>query len=203
MVKGGARYFLATSLFALVSAAQASETTTYSYDALGRLTATSSSGTVNNGVATSVGYDPAGNRSSYSMTDGSAPPPPPPSPPPPPPPSPPPPPPPSPPPPPPPPPSNQPPVANTDSASIPKCGSVTKNVIANDTDPEGHYPLSLVGVSYSGMRGTASVASSTSIYFESNGVSGLAAVSYTVQDSLGATSTGTFNVTITTTNACM
>ncbi|HYD37653.1 MAG TPA: hypothetical protein VEA60_08565, partial [Allosphingosinicella sp.] len=33
---------------ALVSAAQASETTTYSYDALGRLTATSSSGTVNN-----------------------------------------------------------------------------------------------------------------------------------------------------------
>lgn len=69
MFRKSARLFLATSLFALAAAAsRASETTTYSYDALGRLTATSSSGTVNNGVATSVGYDPAGNRSSYSVT---------------------------------------------------------------------------------------------------------------------------------------
>ena len=80
---------------------------------------------------------------------------------------------------------------------------MSKNVIANDTDPDGNTPLSLVSVSYGGMRGTASVESGTNIYFESNGVSGLASVSYTVQDSLGATSTGTFNVTVTTTNACM
>ena len=41
---------------------------TYTYDALGRLTAVSNSGTVNRGVATTVSYDPAGNRINYSVT---------------------------------------------------------------------------------------------------------------------------------------
>jgi hypothetical protein len=58
----------AASIIALAGAAGASETVTYSYDALGRLTATSSSGTVNNGVATAIGYDAAGNRSTYAVT---------------------------------------------------------------------------------------------------------------------------------------
>jgi hypothetical protein len=56
------------SAAALASAAVASETVTYSYDALGRLTATSSSGTVNNGATSSIGYDPAGNRSVFAMS---------------------------------------------------------------------------------------------------------------------------------------
>src|SRR3954465_10388512 len=105
-----ARLFLATSSCALATAALASETTTYTYDALGRLVATTSSGTVNNGLATSIAYDPAGNRSNYTVSGaaGGGPPPPPPSPPPP--------------PPPPPPPSG--PISNPDSASVGKCGTV-------------------------------------------------------------------------------
>lgn len=66
---------LAASVIAMAGAAEAGETVTYSYDALGRLTATSSSGTVNNGVATGIGYDPAGNRSSYAVSGAAGPPP--------------------------------------------------------------------------------------------------------------------------------
>jgi YD repeat-containing protein len=58
----------ACSVLALASAADAGETVSYSYDALGRLTAATSSGTVNDGVATSLAYDPAGNRSAYTVS---------------------------------------------------------------------------------------------------------------------------------------
>jgi Bacterial Ig domain len=75
-------------------------------------------------------------------------------------------------------------------------------VVANDTDPEGNYPLSLVSVTYSGLRGDAYVVSSTSVEFDSNGTSGTAAITYTVSDSLGATSNGTFTVTISSTGVC-
>lgn len=73
MMKGSARLFLATSLFAIAAAVQAGETVTYSYDALGRLTANSSIGTVNDGVTSSIGYDAAGNRSIYAMSVSGAP----------------------------------------------------------------------------------------------------------------------------------
>jgi hypothetical protein len=46
----------------------ASETTIFTYDALGRLTASATGGTVNNGVSTAVVFDSAGNRSSYSVS---------------------------------------------------------------------------------------------------------------------------------------
>jgi len=63
------RYSLAGASIGLaLTPAAAGETTTYSYDALGRLVATTSSGTVNNGVATAIGYDPAGNRSNYAVS---------------------------------------------------------------------------------------------------------------------------------------
>lgn len=52
---------------AQVLPAQASSTTTYTYDALGRLVATSTTGTVNNGVTTSTSYDPADNRTTYAV----------------------------------------------------------------------------------------------------------------------------------------
>lgn len=64
----------ACSAFALAVAAEAAETTTYTYDAQGRLTATTTEGGVNNGVATGIAYDPAGNRSNYNLTGASAPP---------------------------------------------------------------------------------------------------------------------------------
>jgi hypothetical protein len=175
--KRHAKYLLATSAFALAAEAQAGETTAYSYDPLGRLVATSSTGTVNNGVATSVAYDPAGNRSSYAVTGaggGSPPPVPPPAPP----------------------PANQPPVAVANSGSMPKCTSKTFAVLANDYDPDGNTPLSLVGVSYGGMLGSASV-SGSNVYFEAYDSTGNAAVTYTVADSLGATANGTLTITIT------
>ena len=85
-----ARYLLGAAAGALAAggAAQASETVTYTYDALGRLIAVSTSGGPNDGQAVGTCYDPAGNRSTYAVATGTPPPPcaPPPPPPPPPPP---------------------------------------------------------------------------------------------------------------------
>src|SRR3546814_11287854 len=52
--------FAATSL--------AGETITYSYDALGRLVAVQSAGTINNNQAHSICYDPSGNRTQYKSS---------------------------------------------------------------------------------------------------------------------------------------
>jgi len=51
---------------AIATAAGASETISYSYDARGRLKQVAHSGTVNNGVTTNYTYDKADNRSSKS-----------------------------------------------------------------------------------------------------------------------------------------
>lgn len=69
----GSWLWLTASGIALASAARAGETVTYRYDALGRLTGSSSSGTVNNGATSSIGYDAAGNRSIYGMSVSGAP----------------------------------------------------------------------------------------------------------------------------------
>lgn len=67
-MKRRGHYLWACSVLALAGAAEAGETVTYSYDALGRLTATSTTGGANNGVATGIAYDPAGNRSSFTIS---------------------------------------------------------------------------------------------------------------------------------------
>jgi YD repeat-containing protein len=59
----------------LASVASASETITYTYDALGRVTAVARNGGPNSGVPTATSYDPAGNRTNYTV--GNTPPPPP------------------------------------------------------------------------------------------------------------------------------
>ncbi len=59
---------LGASLLALSSAAQATETITYSYDARGRIIEVKRSGTVNNGVVTSYAFDKADNRTSKTKT---------------------------------------------------------------------------------------------------------------------------------------
>jgi hypothetical protein len=59
---------MACSVLALASATKAGETVTYSYDGRGRLKATATTGTVNSGAVTTIGYDPAGNRSTYQVT---------------------------------------------------------------------------------------------------------------------------------------
>jgi hypothetical protein len=51
--------------------ASAGETTSYSYDALGRLTASGRSGTVNNGLQQSYSHDAADNRSNLTVTGSS------------------------------------------------------------------------------------------------------------------------------------
>ena len=173
----GHRLMLAASATALASAAMAAETTIYTYDALGRLMATSSSGSVNNGLATSVGYDPAGNRTGYGVGGvGGIPPP-----------------------------SsvasatsgNQPPVAAADSGEMPRCRfQADFHPLDNDHDPDGNTPLSLVSASYSGPLGTV-FDSNPKIVFRPNGSgTGTAAITYIVQDSVGATATGSFNLAV-------
>ena len=289
-MKRPGRHLLAGSVIALASAASAGETVTYSYDALGRLTATSSHGSANNGLTTGISYDPAGNRSAYNVSGASAPPAEPPAPPQ---------------PPafsvsgasvneggnlvftisrsnqttgafsisyatsngsaaqysdyqpasgtltfttgasqtvnvatvsdtvaepaetvlmtlsaptggatiqagagqaagtinasagPPPPPSNQPPVAVSDGGEIMKCNfQGAFDVVGNDYDPDGNTPLTMVSISYSGTLGTA-LDSDPRIIFRPNGSgTGMAVITYTVQDSLGATATGTLNLNV-------
>jgi hypothetical protein len=92
---------------------------------------------------------------------------------------------------------NQPPVANPDNAGSMTCGDVmTYNVVANDTDPDGNYPLSLV--SASGSAGiVVSVADSNDVQILSTGSSsGTKSFTYVVQDSLGAQATGNGTVTV-------
>ena len=69
---------LAASAFALAvsSAAEASETITFTYDARGRLVQVVRSGTVNNGVTTNYTIDKADNRTNKSTTGSPNPPPP-------------------------------------------------------------------------------------------------------------------------------
>jgi hypothetical protein len=49
-------------------AANASETLTYTYDALGRVVKVSRTGTVNNGVTANYSYDHADNRTNVTVT---------------------------------------------------------------------------------------------------------------------------------------
>lgn len=67
---GMSRFLAGTAISGLSAAALAgsawgTETVAYSYDALGRLVAATSSGSVNNNHARSLCYDPAGNRIQY------------------------------------------------------------------------------------------------------------------------------------------
>lgn len=98
-------------------------------------------------------------------------------------------------------PPNQPPVAVADGTlSVQKCQIKQIAVTGNDTDPEGNLPITLVSVNGQSNygAGTASVLSSSQIQYEANNAPGQTdTVTYTIQDSLGATSTGTLPVTVT------
>lgn len=61
---------LAALAMCIGSVALAAETTTFRYDALGRLGGSNRSGSVNNGVTTTVSYDAAGNRTNYAVDTG-------------------------------------------------------------------------------------------------------------------------------------
>jgi hypothetical protein len=89
----------------------------------------------------------------------------------------------------------QPPVANDDFANTTACGSVTTNVIANDTDPGGNTPLKVTGI-VSSTKGNATIIGTTSIEFDAIVASGSGSVTYTVTNTKGASSNGTLWVTI-------
>jgi YD repeat-containing protein len=61
--------YLGTALALLATgSAQAAETVTHQYDALGRLKQTTKSGGPATGVQTKTNHDPAGNRTCHSIT---------------------------------------------------------------------------------------------------------------------------------------
>jgi YD repeat-containing protein len=65
-------FFAITGLgLVLTSKVWATETVTYAYDALGRLTSSIHSGSVNNGQQTTYALDPAGNRTNTTTTGAS------------------------------------------------------------------------------------------------------------------------------------
>lgn len=66
--KAIATFAVSALLGASSAASLASETTTYTYDELGRLISTSMSGSVNNGVTAGACFDPAGNRANVSVS---------------------------------------------------------------------------------------------------------------------------------------
>lgn len=175
----GNKLALAAAGLALAPAAQANETITYTYDALGRLVAAQHSGTVNNGRADSLCYDAAGNRALYksspagSMTACATQPPPGPL--------------------------NQPPVAVADTMTALRCAVRTANVIANDTDPENDTPLELIGV---GPEWDWAYVEDGVVKMTTPNANGYFPITYIVADALGATATGTLHVTVTGTQFC-
>jgi len=179
------RLLACTSTFAIGFAsipASAQETTTYQYDSQGRLAGSSISGGPNAGIVTATCFDPAGNRVRYTTGGGTPPgcsgstPAPSPAPTPTPTPT----------------PGNSPPVAIADSKSLICFSDTTLNVLANDYDPDGNTPLSLVSVSASNV----SILSATTVQIVADWP-GNFSFSYVVADALGATATGTVSVTVT------
>ena len=83
---------------------------------------------------------------------------------------------------------NNPPVANPNSLSIYVCQEVTVNLTGNDTDPEGHYPLTVTAVD-SSPYASVWISSASSVTFEGHTPGGHT-LTYTVEDSLGASSVG-------------
>lgn len=96
---------------------------------------------------------------------------------------------------------NAPSTTANDSTSVGVCLSTVKNVIANDSDPEGNVPLALVAVTSSAL-GEAYVADSSSVGFTAYGGAGSTSVTYTVRDSLGATATGVLAISVTNGQGC-
>lgn len=94
-------------------------------------------------------------------------------------------------------PSNLPPTPVADYGSSARCLENGKlfNVTANDTDPDGNYPITLIGIDSVTGGASAVVENSTSLrFYPAAGNSSV--VTYRVQDSLGAQATGTLTVTV-------
>ena len=94
------------------------------------------------------------------------------------------------------------PIANPDNATVGTCANKVINVTANDTDPSGSYPLTVISVT-AGAYGTASVASATSIRYVAAGAVGNDQVTYTVRNAAGYTATGTLDLAVRDLGGCL
>ncbi len=90
---------------------------------------------------------------------------------------------------------NQPPVAVDDVATTSLAGSVTINVLANDSDPNGD-PLTITAVGTPSM-GTAAIVGNQIVFTANGNVTGIASFSYTISDGNGGTATANVSVTVT------
>lgn len=157
--------------------ARAQETTSYSYDALGRLVSSTASGGPNNGVVMGTCFDAAGNRAQYAVGGVGTPcsnptPTPTPTP------------------------TNQPPVAVNDSVTMPCQSFATVNVTQNDSDPDNNVPLVVQSAWTSSGDASASVVGSSALDI-STASKVTSIIMYVVADALGATATGSVTVTTT------
>lgn len=89
---------------------------------------------------------------------------------------------------------NSSPITQPDSVNVVCNNTATINVVANDSDPEGNTPLTLVSVAVDSGDATATVSSATSIQVFGAMHRETATATYTVKDSLNATSTGTLTI---------
>lgn len=88
---------------------------------------------------------------------------------------------------------NNPPSAGNDGLSVRICQEKTINLTLNDTDPEGNYPLTVTSIGQTAL-GVFDIVSASSATFYASDMRGGDTVSYTVEDSLGASSTGLISV---------
>lgn len=88
---------------------------------------------------------------------------------------------------------NNPPTVYNDSTSLRICQDKIVNLTANDSDPEGNYPLTVTSVGQSSLVHIA-IVSASSVEIYASQVTGGDTVSYTVEDSLGASSSGLLNI---------
>jgi hypothetical protein len=92
------------------------------------------------------------------------------------------------------------PVANPDNGgSHARCDEFTINPVANDTDPGGNYPLTLVSVA-TGVGYTRTISGNNVTFFAQAG--GTRNILYVVANSIGGQATGTITYTVASGPAC-
>lgn len=96
---------------------------------------------------------------------------------------------------------NQPPTTNDDIFYVDRCSTGDSlAVLYNDSDPEGNTPLTVTAIS-AGIHGTASIGGGgTHVNYVPYGYNAFETLTYTVRDSLGATSQGSLLIQIQTGN---
>jgi hypothetical protein len=98
--------------------------------------------------------------------------------------------------------SSGPPIANDDTATAGICQNTTINVLANDTDPGGNVPLTLVSVTGGNGNGTATVVSNM-VRYHANGATGADFFTYTVKNTLNLTATASLSINLVDNGGCL